>query len=277
MGGSTRVPLKIRIAVWLEVVPELLKHLDVKHVSLLAHSAGTIYCLNTLYHLRSILDPNRPYLALIAPWVHNEQSKVFLWNAASKLPISMIDSWNSVGKFVQTQIAPSISWSGGAFTAVSGLFSTKTDDALTPGRRYGTTDEVGKEMEKLQVKYFFEEDTTAANEEAKMCLKKDGLVAWDVCDNYETYVRTLCTRETEMRRTRTDEPRLKVQVYYAESDVMIGKGGQSYFDECWSQSMVAGAVDYSSKELPGTDHDSALIDQEKGAIRHIFAEIGKTG
>ena len=65
MGGSTPVPSAVRMRVWLEAVPALLKNLNVQHVSLLCHSAGTIYGLNTLYYLRDILDPERPYVALI--------------------------------------------------------------------------------------------------------------------------------------------------------------------------------------------------------------------
>lgn len=65
MGGSTPVPLKDRMSVWLETVPAFLKHLDIKYVNLLSHSAGTLYCLNTLYYLRDILDPDRPYVAMI--------------------------------------------------------------------------------------------------------------------------------------------------------------------------------------------------------------------
>ena len=65
MGGSTGVPLQDRIKVWLETVPALLKHLDVEYVSLLSHSAGTMYGLNTLYYLRHLLHPVHPYAAFI--------------------------------------------------------------------------------------------------------------------------------------------------------------------------------------------------------------------
>lgn len=65
MGGSTQIPARIRIETWLEIVPALLKHLDVKHVSLMCHSAGTMYCMNTLARLRGILDPEKPYVAFV--------------------------------------------------------------------------------------------------------------------------------------------------------------------------------------------------------------------
>jgi pimeloyl-ACP methyl ester carboxylesterase len=65
MGGSTPVALDQRIEVWLEIVPALLKHLDIQRVSLMCHSAGTIYLLNTLYRFPEILDPKAPFVALI--------------------------------------------------------------------------------------------------------------------------------------------------------------------------------------------------------------------
>ena len=65
MGGSTRVSLDIRVKMWLESTKALLKHLDVQHVSIFAHSAGTIYAFNTIYSLRGILDPERPFMAVI--------------------------------------------------------------------------------------------------------------------------------------------------------------------------------------------------------------------
>lgn len=71
MGGSTPVPLNIRMRVWLETVPALLAKLNLEHVSLLTHSAGTVYTLDTLVHLPQILDPRAPYVGFIGK-DHNE-------------------------------------------------------------------------------------------------------------------------------------------------------------------------------------------------------------
>lgn len=54
-----------RMNVWLETVPILLKKLNIEHVFFTSHSAGTLYLFNTLYHLRDILDPRAPYVALL--------------------------------------------------------------------------------------------------------------------------------------------------------------------------------------------------------------------
>lgn len=65
MGRSTDVLLEQRFSVWVELVPKLLQHLGIHHVSLVSHSAGTMFLLNTLHHCRSILDPDRPFVALL--------------------------------------------------------------------------------------------------------------------------------------------------------------------------------------------------------------------
>ena len=64
IGGSTAVPVDKRIKVWLETVPAVLQILWIEHVSLVSHSAGTIYCLNTLSRLRDVLHPKSPYVAI---------------------------------------------------------------------------------------------------------------------------------------------------------------------------------------------------------------------
>lgn len=65
MGGSTPVPLNMRMRVWLEMVPVLMQRLNLEHVSLLTHSAGAVYTLDTLVHLPQILDPRAPYVGFI--------------------------------------------------------------------------------------------------------------------------------------------------------------------------------------------------------------------
>lgn len=51
------------------MVPLLLAHLDIAHVSLASHSGGDIYLLNTLLTYPSLLHPETPYVCFFAPWV----------------------------------------------------------------------------------------------------------------------------------------------------------------------------------------------------------------
>ncbi|KAK3701694.1 hypothetical protein LTR37_015347 [Vermiconidia calcicola] len=272
MGGSTPVALSLRVQVWLETVPALLRKLNVEHVSLMSHSAGTIYCLNTLYHLRDILDPMKPYVAMIGPWVHYEHSNATLMNLASKVPNGMLDSWNGLNKVINERVVPSVLWSGGMFSAVAGLFQSGEDgDRAPPGEKYGTSDETAKAIEALMSKYFFAEGTTAGNEDAKLCLKKDPSASWGVCEDYEEYVRNLV--EQESGRAQDGDAKLNVHVFFAESDMMIGMAGERYFERCWRQAGVSDHIEYESTKLPGTDHDSALIDHRKGALKSILEAV----
>ncbi|KAK5126722.1 hypothetical protein LTR85_009656 [Meristemomyces frigidus] len=285
MGGSDPVPLSIRMDVWLETVQALLKTLDVQHVSLMSHSAGTMYAFNTLYRMRDILDPQRPYVAMIAPWVHNEHSHQLLWNLASKIPAGLFSSWNGIVRVINTHVAPSVGWSSGIFSSAASMFRAESGagDAsnLTPGETYGVSEEVGECIEKLQRKWSLAESTTAGNEEALLCLKKTtesdtgtGSGAyWGVCEDYEEYVRQLAKQEQERRSTHEVTSKLRIDTFFAESDVMIGKEGQQYFEQCWEQDGVADVMSFSSTVLPQTDHDSALADLKKGALKQVFEHI----
>ena len=216
---------------------------------------------------------------LVAPWVHSDHSNMTLWYLAGKIPNGLFDSWNKVTKFVNRRIAPSMSWSGGVISSTAELFNpgpAKEASGSTPlAELYGTSDEMAKLIEKLQTEYHAAEDSTAGNEDARLCLKKDGEGSWGICENYQQYVQSLVTQEKERNQTNPFASKLKVSVYYAESDMMIGKGGQKYFDECWRQVEVAESIEYESTELPGTNHDSTVQDLEKGALRGLFDAVKK--
>lgn len=256
-----------------------MKAVNVKHVSLVSHSAGTHYAANTLFYLPEILDPRAPYMAFIAPWVHNDHSQATLMNLLAKIPDSWFNSWNQVNRFINTRIAPTVSWSGGISSSVVNLFQAEpgsSDSGETSvGEKYGVSEEVGKHIEKLQSKYFLAEDTTAANDEALLCLKKGGTGNWGACEDYKEYVGSLAKRERERRSSDQNRSKLQVEVYFAESDIMIGKGGQEYFEQCWQQDGVADAIDFEATELPGINHETAIMDLKKGGLKPAFEHVAR--
>jgi hypothetical protein len=67
-----------------------------------------------------------------------------------------------------------------------------------------------------------------------------------------------------------------VKVYFAETDVMIAKGGQKYFEKCWRDENVEGEghVRFGAKVVEGTDHDNIPL-TEKGVIGDVFREVKK--
>lgn len=65
-----------------------------------------------------------------------------------------------------------------------------------------------------------------------------------------------------------------VKVYFAENDVMIGQGGQRYFEKCWKEGNGEGegSVKFDAKTVEGTDHDSIVL-TEKGVVGDVFREV----
>ncbi|PSK46024.1 hypothetical protein B9Z65_4992 [Elsinoe australis] len=279
-GGSMLVHLNLRMRVWLETIPILLEKVQVKHVNIVTHSAGTMYTLNTLCKLRSILDPKAPYVAFLAPYVPFVHSGATLPSVASKLPVAMIDSLSGISTFVNNKIRPSASWSGGIISAAAQFaFPPSTDvptaepsSSTTPLERYGYDKDTAETIEKLSFKYQFQESTKGANEEAKLCLGKCNEDDWGEAADYLCCIRTIAVNESSTSRG-SDVARLKVEAFFAGSDVMIGKRGQQFFEQCWQRQEVAGEVDFKTSAFPEADHDSVLVDHKKGALKVVFERI----
>jgi hypothetical protein len=282
-GGSTPVALNIRMKVWLETVPALLRKTNVKHVSLITHSAGGVYTFNTLAELRSILDPKAPFVGLLAPWVPVAHSSATLMNFASKLPANVIDYLSPLQGFIVSKIAPTVSFSGGFLSSTAALVggpkNTNSPGPVQAGspedaaEKYGVDLETAKIMRSLAVKFNLAEDTTGANEEAKLCLMKGGKADWGALADYEACVQSIADRERE--RVQAGEVKLRMEAAFASSDVIIGKGSQEYFEKCWRREGISDGVDFMSRTCEGVDHDGVLVDFHKGALKGLFESVAK--
>lgn len=117
------------------------------------------------------------------------------------------------------------------------------------------------------------------NEEALLCLKKGG--NWGACDDYRAYVAELVVQEKERtaeaashsESTQGAPEKLKVRAFFSATDIMIGEGGQKYFEDCWQKEGVKDAVDFQSIAVPDTNHDS-IISPRKAAWVQILADLG---
>ncbi|KAF7187423.1 hypothetical protein HII31_11312 [Pseudocercospora fuligena] len=268
-GGSTQVSLERRMDVWLEMVPALLQHLGIEHVSLVSHSAGTIYLLNTIYHHRQILDPKAPYAAMLGPWVSQRHSNVTMLSAAAKLPNSILSAWSPLVNFINNTITPMTSRSGGALSSVSGAFQSEAGgnlDESSAQEKYGVDAATAKELERFWSKWSSEEQAmVGGNDEARLLLGKGPV---GVCEDYMEYVKSLVAAE-EAQHSST----LKLQLCFAEDDMMIGKTGKDYFEQCWKQEAVHDTIRVESKEFEDTNHETVLVDIQKGAMKMVFAQI----
>ncbi|QSZ33829.1 hypothetical protein DSL72_005401 [Monilinia vaccinii-corymbosi] len=279
-GGSTPVPLRDRIPIYLETIPLLLKHLNIKHVSLASHSAGTIYALNIIARLPHIICPNRPRMTLLSPWVHQDLSSTTFLQIASILPDGVLNRWSSVINFIVNNATPTMASSGGAFAAFRSSFApgigaaTLREAAEQKCREgYGVSIETKKEMDTLLFKWAFLEDTKGISDEARLCLKTTEDCSWGACEDYEKMVGRL----VEMWAHRVEENQnaiLEVKICLAEEDIMIGEKGKEYFRKCWtSENWIAG-IKVNCEQLEGTDHDSVL--DPLGSLREIARTAKET-
>jgi hypothetical protein len=302
MGHSTDVPLAQRVTTWIELVPRLLAHLQIEHVALASHSAGTIYLLNTLIRCRDILDPNRPLVALVgmvfipsmntasgwstrnnsttAPWVDPAYSHVTTMKMAQSLPVGVFGLWHHIPKVVMA--------SGAAFNQISNWLpsSSGLGAAESPPlqrnrqrieREYGLPVELQNELQTVHFKSMFGENTVGADSEALCCLRKGPAGLWGDCDDYALFVRKLSELERSRRADQGNSEcqKLRISVYFAETDDMIGKKGQTYMEDCWKGSGGDGfedVMDFTTTTVSETDHDSVV--QSVEVLEQIFLGAG---
>ncbi|KAH8124977.1 hypothetical protein LI328DRAFT_133448 [Trichoderma asperelloides] len=280
MGHSTEVALSLRLSTWIRTVPLLLEHLDIKHVALVSHSAGTIYLLNTLHYHRDVLHPDRPFVALFAPWVDPAHSKVTSMQMMQHIPAQAFAVWH--------HIAPLLATSGVVVNKASSFFTSSagsSGDQDTPQERnrqklasvYDVPRDFQVELESLLGKKITEENTVGANSEALLCARKGKGWSWGECDDYATFIEMLARgeRENNQLKSSTDShAKLKIRAFFAENDVMIGVGGQKYMEECWGrgEGSLSDVLDFDSATMAGTDHDSLV--QSVEVWEKVFADAG---
>ncbi|KAJ5591695.1 uncharacterized protein N7459_002064 [Penicillium hispanicum] len=266
MGASTDVPLAQRVAVWTDMLPRFLESLKIPRVSLVAHSAGTIYLLNTWAYCREYINPG---IAVIAPWVDPAYSRVGIMRAAQYVPTKAFALWNKIPRFFVTQARPVLSASG---ALVRQLSPSGSGDAHEPAqdlsflddnwrrveRDYGIPLLEQKELAQLAIRFMHTENTVGANSEAVQTLRKDGGGSWGVCSDYAECARALATNGYTLH------------AYFAAADALVGKQGQKYFEDCWRAPGVE-AIDFASTTIEGSDHDT--VTQSVDVWENIFSSI----
>ncbi|THZ60110.1 hypothetical protein D6C85_09871 [Aureobasidium pullulans] len=169
VGGSTPVPLDQRVQVWLDAVPAVLEHLGVKTISLLSHSAGAIYAINTLLLLPHLLHPQHPFAAFLSMQFPPHPRPLLVTQKASftdgdaeqllgsilvvdKLPSALVGSLHHITSFVGGYIAPSIQFSSGMMGVTDDLPEDQCQDY------YDMSSKSWSEVCRLQGKYARLED-----------------------------------------------------------------------------------------------------------------------
>ncbi|KAI1119466.1 hypothetical protein F5Y14DRAFT_4273 [Nemania sp. NC0429] len=275
-GTDLDAPPADRVGVWLEIVEALLQHLSIKHVSVVGYSCGSVYAMNVLLHLRHLLHPTRPYVAIFTPWVHPSHSGVSTLKAAGLLPNGLVGSFDRVLQFVGS-LGPALQYS----SILSGLVPSlsRGPDHLAPG---ADQDSVAREesLQRTMFRRIMDEDVRGVNQDALLLLKPDEFPgSWGTWGDYDTLVPLLAEAE-RARRAIADSSAgsgtplpLKVRVFFAESDRMIGtERAPTWFDSCWRPEQRGDNIDYSSVTIPKTTHDT-IIDLRYGVFQQIFEDM----
>ena len=266
-GTSTPVPLENRIQTVLDVIPLLLAHLKITHISLACQSSGTIYGFNLLSAYPDLLSPTNPSITFFSPWVHQSISSVSGVVLASKLPNVLLNGWNSIVGFVMNTAQPAFSVSGGAITAVKSVFKSKvlTEEEVNEEERkcmegLGISSDVRDELDKLMFKHMFAENTAGGNDEARMCMKSTKGTSWYACEDYEECIRNLAM--VWEKRVHDGSEKLKVNVVLPEEDDLVGHKGMEYFERCWGHDRCGSGIEVRIVKMKGTDHDTTASPTE---------------
>lgn len=294
MGGSTPVKPSQRLSVWLETVPALMHVLGAQHVTVGAHSCGVIYALNTVYSMPEILSPTDPRLYLLAPWVSPEHTGISYLSLSSYMPSKVIGGFDSIVRFIASNVVPTVQFSSGILSGPSAA-SNDPRNALCYEFR-GVSAAEAKAQSDVIKKSLFSEDTSGANDECLLLLKKKEAGPWGACESYQDYPGKLEAKLSEYfasqpfstqqspdlsaPATSASQQRLAVKVFWAESDLLVGKKGAAYFGTCFkkfTQEGLGSGADgtvllYDSEVLPKTDHDTVLL-PEYGALPQMIEDI----
>ena len=246
----------------------------------MCHSAGAIYAFNTLLTHRNILHPTHPYVVFLTPWVHPKHSSTL--KLLSYIPTSFFSIVPSAAKALATTLQPYVNFS-------LGLFDTITCKHVDPeeeedlGPPPGVDDEtyaIEGKVSRLIMPYLLEENRNGSKDEALLCLKRiyDGKNnPWGLFEDYDQAVMMLVKQEDDLaaERVSQDYKKLKVQAFFAESDMMIGKQGAAWIDQCWQQEGVAERIEYTSTTILGANHET-VGSADNGAVYDICEEVVKS-
>ncbi|KAJ6164425.1 hypothetical protein N7470_003097 [Penicillium chermesinum] len=196
MGATSNVPLPKRIAAWVDLFPRFLAHLGIPRVTLVSHSAGTIYLFNTLALCREFVHPQ---VFVIAPWIDPACSRSTLWRSMQYMPTKVFSIWNQLPRFFITKASPALATSGTFFRNLAPKSNKAIEEERTfmevnyarIEKSYGVPRKESAELSSLCVRFMFTEESVGANSEALYCLRKAEANDWGVCSDYAQFAQTV--------------------------------------------------------------------------------------
>lgn len=194
-----------------------------------------------------------------------------------KLPDSWIGHWHQVAKFLNNNVAPVITASGMTITKAtrgSALSMSESKATMTESAHCDHEERIWqKASESVITHYIFAEDVEGASQEALLCLQK-GNVQWDTWHTMDKAVSRIATNEKLCHELCKDEnaEKLRIRIFFAEDDEMIGKSGQVYLENCFANATNKEYLDFHSEIVPGTDHNEVLT-VSRGAVGKVMEAV----
>jgi len=277
------------------MIPQLLAHLDITHVSVVSHSGGDIYLMNFLLTHPHLLHPTQPYICFFAPWVHPTHSRMSYLLATQLLPASLIGKFGSLVKFVNQDIIPLVGLSGAMINGIGSSLSHADRAAapvapITPSASVSQKPinnphesiqdlalddpQVVDELRKHIAKFMFAEGVDGFSMDTQLFLKRS--VPWCsssvVWNDFDDAIQLL-SRTIQDDNQLTGSNRVwMIDCFHAENDQLVGEKGRKWFNEIWTPSQ---SYRYRSEEVKGTEHDF-LIDPKFGASNAWLQRVSET-
>ena len=312
IGGSDAVELHERMPIWLglsppcsgpvdmfgaagrssdgaaEMVPELLSHLGIAHVSIASHSGGVLYALNTILTHPHILHPHTPYVALFAPWVHYTHSGVSSLKATQFIPAPMVGRFASWAKFVNTNVTPLAGISVALFNGLREALSSVAANSELAGEAEAAdidsscNDALADprfllELQQLVVTYLFAECMDGMSADVQLFLKKYWRGRWglpkDLWPDTDAFVPLLRKIVEDEKGDGGSDPADRtwiIDAFHAEHDSMVGEQGRRWFDACWNTTRALGV----ESQGPAEESASAKASDELEYNSNVVADTG---
>lgn len=143
------------------------------------------------------------------------------------------------------------------------------EDPSMEMERYNCDRATAKLISKLYSDYMWAEETKGINDEALTCVRKSSQGSWGACEDFAECARDLAQHEREL----APENKLNIKAFFAESDFLVGVGGQKYLEDCFAQTAVKEVIDFESSVRKGTGHDSIMTDHHLGAVVDAFGYV----
>ena len=246
----------------------MLQHLGIPYVSVACHSGGTVSAVDILVHHPEILHPERPYVAIAAPWILPKHTSSTALAIAQSLPASVLNHTDKAARLINNHIGPLVGASFGISYGLAAkvLPAQTTAPALEATAREGTRFE--ERIWPLVIERIYAEGVRGLSSDAILFMQKGRTTGWSDWGDYDTAVRRIA------ENLRAAGKRLTVDVFYAEKDRLIGDGGSEgprWLDQCWAP--YGDVFDYRSTTVQGADHD-AIWKLKWGAAQAIFQRVG---